>query len=94
MWYASFGDAGRHWSATRRTTFCRRLSASRPCAPPTSSALPATGSASSPLSDAGIEIASSTPGVPLTASVSDCANVNWSSNVPPARSSRATRLRA
>ena len=37
------GDAGRHWSATRRTTFCSRFSASRPCAPPTSSALPATG---------------------------------------------------
>ncbi len=52
------------------------------------------GSVSSPLSDAGIEMASSTPGVPLTASVSDCANVNWSSNVPPARSSRPTRLRA
>jgi len=32
--------------------------------------------ASSPLSDAGIEMASSTPGVPLTASVSACANVN------------------
>jgi hypothetical protein len=42
-------------------------------------------------------MASSTPGVPLTASVSDRANVNWSSKVPLARSSRATiriRLRA
>ena len=49
---------------------------------------------SSPLSEAGIEIASSTPGVPFTASVSDWAKVNWSSKVPPARSLRATRLRA
>ena len=76
MWYASSEDAGRHWSATRRTTFCSRFSAANPLAPPTSSALPATISSASPVSEAGIEIASRTPLVPLTASVSACAKVN------------------
>ncbi len=39
-------------------------------------------------------MASRTPDVPLAASVSDWAKVNWSSKVPPARSSRPTSERA
>ena len=38
--------------------------------------------------DAGIETTSIAPGIALTTSVSVWANVNWVSNVPPARSSR------
>ena len=77
IWYASSEDAGRHWSATRRTTFCSRLQRLQPVRAADLLGVADGGAPSSPSSDAGIEITSSTPEVPLAASVSDCAKVNW-----------------
>ena len=61
----------------------------RSCPPTSMSVAPRSiSSADGAADDAGIETTSIAPGTALTASVSVCANVNWVSNVPPARSSR------
>ena len=55
-------DAGRHWSAIRRTTFCSRSSASCPCVPPTSISERASAPHPRVSDDAGIDTTSSAPG--------------------------------
>ncbi len=71
----SSGDAGCHCAALRVTTFFSFSNAARPRSPPTS------------MSEAGIEINSTTFGTAAAASVSAWANVNCVSKSPPARRS-------
>ena len=85
--------AGRHWSATRRTTFCSRCSASCPFgAADLDRRSRRTRRRAPGRREAGIETTSSAPGTVLTASVRVWAKVNWVSNVPPRRSSSAVQL--